>query len=268
MSAICSAAPPLRFATTTLLDHAAGERLRLDRADHLLAPAVADERVGHADARTSPALARLRRRRRGRSQPQSTTRTTAARRAQRDAAIRGHLMTLLLRDCPTRRSGPYLLEPTHIRLDFLSRACSSVDPVDCAACARAAARARRRPRRTARSTPRGPTTRGARQHRRQRPRSASSARGPRLDLVRERDGRDRRAGRRPACRGRRSRRARRRPACRGRARRRRGRAAACPTSAAARRPRLRDRRDGDDRQPARAARPAPSRSARRSRRRR
>ena len=49
MSAICSAGPPLRFAMMTLLTMPLAARLRLDRADHLFAPAVADERVRHAE---------------------------------------------------------------------------------------------------------------------------------------------------------------------------------------------------------------------------
>ena len=48
-SAICSDGPPLRLATMTLETMPEASRLRLDRADHLLAPAVADQRVGDAD---------------------------------------------------------------------------------------------------------------------------------------------------------------------------------------------------------------------------
>ena len=48
-SAICSAGPPLRLATMTFETMPEASACGLDRADHFLAPAVADQRVGDAD---------------------------------------------------------------------------------------------------------------------------------------------------------------------------------------------------------------------------
>ena len=49
MSAICSEGPAIAVGENDFGDLARRERFGLDRADHLLTPAIADEGIGNAD---------------------------------------------------------------------------------------------------------------------------------------------------------------------------------------------------------------------------